>query len=82
MGIANALCFANIGAAYGCSKWCSILTTGISKPEVIIKSVIPIIMAGIFVIYGLIVTVILNQNILYIVDGGICLMVYVVDYFL
>ena len=36
---------------------------GISKPEIIIKSVIPVIMAGILGIYGLIVAVILKQNI-------------------
>ena len=63
MGIASALCFANIGAAYGTAvSGVGILTNGISKPEVIIKSVIPVIMAGILGIYGLIVAVILNQN--------------------
>ena len=64
MGIASALCFANIGAAYGTARsGVGILTMGISKPEAIIKSVIPVIMAGILGIYGLIVAVILNQNI-------------------
>ena len=63
MGIASALCFANIGAAYGTAvSGVGILNMGISKPEVIIKSVIPVIMAGILGIYGLIVAVILNQN--------------------
>ena len=48
IGIACALCFANIGAAYGTAKsGVGILTMGISKPEIIIKSVIPVIMAGI-----------------------------------
>ena len=64
MGIASALCFANIGAAYGTAKsGVGILTMGISKPEIIIKSVIPVIMAGILGIYGLIVGIILKQNI-------------------
>ena len=64
MGIASALCFANIGAAYGTAKsGVGILNMGISKPELVIKSVIPVIMAGILGIYGLIVAVILNQNI-------------------
>ena len=64
MGSASALCFANIGAAYGTAKsGVGILTMGISKPEIIIKSVIPVIMAGILGIYGLIVAVILKQNI-------------------
>ena len=63
MGIASALCFANIGAAYGTAvSGVGILNMGISKPEVIIKSVIPVIMAGILGIYGLIVAVILIQN--------------------
>ena len=63
MGIASALCFANIGAAYGTAvSSVGILNMGIRKPEIIIKSVIPVIMAGILGIYGLIVVVILNQN--------------------
>ena len=64
MGIASALCFANVGAAYGTAKsGVGILANGISKPEIIIKSVIPVIMAGILGIYGLIVAIILKQNI-------------------
>ena len=64
MGIASALCFANVGAAYGTAKsGVGILANGISKPEIIIKSVIPVIMAGILGIYGLIVGIILKQNI-------------------
>ena len=64
MGIASALCFANIGAAYGTAKsGVGILTMGISRPDVIIKSVIPVIMAGILGIYGLIVSIILLQKV-------------------
>ena len=64
LGISCALCFANIGAAYGTAKsGLGILSMGIRRPEVIIKSVIPVIMAGILGIYGLIVAVILNQNV-------------------
>ena len=64
MGIASALCFANVGAAYGTA--CSgkgILAMGIGRPDMVIKAVIPVIMAGILGIYGLIVAVILKQNI-------------------
>ena len=39
------------------------MAIGISKPEIIIKSVIPVIITGILGIYGLIVAVILKQNI-------------------
>jgi len=64
MGVASALCFANIGAAYGTAvSGVGILNMGIKRPEIIIKSVIPVIMAGILGIYGLIVAVILNTNI-------------------
>ena len=47
----------------GAKSGVGILIMGISKPEIIIKSVIPVIMAGILGIYGLIVAVILKQNI-------------------
>ena len=63
-GIASALVFANLGAAYGTYKsGVGICHLGILRPEKIIKSVIPVIMAGILGIYGLIVSVILNQKI-------------------
>ena len=64
MGIASALVFANLGAAFGTAKsGVGICSMGVLKPEKIIKSVIPVIMAGILGIYGLIVAVILNQKI-------------------
>ena len=64
MGITAALCFANIGAAYGtCISGSGICSMGITYPEKIIKSVIPVIMAGILGIYGLIVAVILKSNV-------------------
>ena len=63
-GIASALVFANLGAAYGTYKsGVGICHLGILRPDKIIKSVIPVIMAGILGIYGLIVAVILNQKI-------------------
>ena len=64
LGIASALVFANLGAAYGTAKsGVGICSMGVLKPDKIIKSVIPVIMAGILGIYGLIVAVILNQRI-------------------
>ena len=63
-GIASALVIANLGAAYGTFKsGVGICHLGILRPDRIIKSVIPVIMAGILGIYGLIVSVILNQKI-------------------
>jgi len=63
MGITFALVFANLGAAYGTAKsGVGICAMGIMKPSSIIKGVIPVIMAGILGIYGLIVAVILGQK--------------------
>ena len=63
MGIACALVFANLGAAYGTAKsGVGICAMGVMKPTSIIKGVIPVIMAGILGIYGLIVSVILAQK--------------------
>mmetsp|Transcript_23388 Transcript_23388/g.23009 ORF Transcript_23388/g.23009 Transcript_23388/m.23009 type:complete len:176 (-) Transcript_23388:65-592(-) len=64
MGIAVALVFSNLGAAYGTAKsGVGISSMGVLKPELIFKSIVPIIMAGILGIYGLIVAVILQGNI-------------------
>lgn len=63
MGVATALVFANLGAAYGTAKsGVGISSMGVLKPELIIKSIIPVVMAGILGIYGLIVSVILIQK--------------------
>ena len=66
MGVACALVFANLGAAYGTAKsGVGISSMGVLKPELIIKSIIPVVMAGILGIYGLIVSVILQQKGIY-----------------
>jgi len=55
--------FANIGAAYGTAKsGVGISSIGVLKPELIMKSIIPVVMAGILGIYGMIVAVILCQK--------------------
>ena len=64
MGIAAALVFCNLGASYGTAKsGVGISSMGVLKPALIIKSVVPIIMAGILGVYGLIVSVILQGKI-------------------
>ena len=64
IGIACALVFANLGAAYGTAKsGVGIASMGVLKPELIFKSIVPSIMAGILGIYGLIVSVILVSKI-------------------
>lgn len=52
-----------MGASYGTAKsGVGISSMGVLKPELIFKSIVPIIMAGILGIYGLIVSVILQQK--------------------
>ena len=64
MGIASAIVFANLGSAYGTAKTgVGICSMGVLRPELVIKSIIPVIMAGILGIYGLIVGVILSMKI-------------------
>lgn len=63
IGVASALVFANLGAAYGSAKaGVGICSMGVLKPELIMKSVVPVVMAGILGIYGMIVAVIIIQK--------------------
>jgi ATP synthase proteolipid subunit len=63
IGVASALIFANLGAAYGSAKaGVGICSMGVLKPELIMKSVVPVVMAGILGIYGMIVAVIIVQR--------------------
>ena len=53
----------DLGAAYGTAKsGVGICSMGVLKPELIMKSIIPVVMAGILGIYGMIVAVILVQK--------------------
>ena len=64
MGISMAMIFANLGAAIGTAKsGVGISSMGILKPEKIVKGIIPVVMAGILGIYGLVVAVLLIQKI-------------------
>ena len=66
MGITAALSFCNLGAAIGTGKaGVGICQVGMYRTDMIFKSLIPIIMAGILGIYGLIVAVILQAKIQY-----------------
>ena len=63
MGIVSALVFGNLGAAYGTAKsGVGICCVAVMKPELIFKSIIPVVMAGILGIYGLIISVIIAGN--------------------
>ena len=53
----------DLGAAYGTAKsGVGITSMGVLKPDLIMKSIIPVVMAGILGIYGMIVAVILVQK--------------------
>ena len=52
---------ADLGAAYGTAKsGVGVSSMGVMKPDLIMKSIIPVVMAGVLGIYGLIVAVILQ----------------------
>merc|ERR1711934_870300 len=64
MGCAAALVFACLGAAYGTAKsGVGVANMGVLHHEMVMKSIIPIIMAGVLGIYGLIVAVLLGSGI-------------------
>jgi len=52
-----------LGAAYGTAKsGTGIAAMSVMRPELIMKSIIPVIMAGIVAIYGLVVAVLIAQG--------------------
>ncbi|CAJ1029881.1 putative ATP synthase subunit C [Leishmania utingensis] len=64
MGAACALVFANLGSAYGAAKsGVGVAYLGLTAPEKIMRGIVPVVMAGILGIYGLIIAVIINNNI-------------------
>jgi len=64
MGCAVALVFANLGSAYGTAKaGVGIMSMGVMNPEMVMKNIIPVVMAGILGIYGLIVAVLVQSKI-------------------
>lgn len=53
-----------IGAAYGTAKsGTGVAAMSVMRPELIMKSVIPVVMAGIIAIYGLVVAVVVINGI-------------------
>ncbi|CAE6537821.1 unnamed protein product [Rhizoctonia solani] len=60
-GVASAMIFSTIGAAYGTSKsGIGITGLGTFRPELIMKSLIPVVMSGIIAVYGLVVAVLIS----------------------
>lgn len=64
MGAASAMVFSALGAAYGTAKsGTGIAAMSVMRPELIMKSVIPVVMAGIIAIYGLVVAALIANGI-------------------
>ncbi|KAJ3397391.1 H(+)-transporting V0 sector ATPase subunit c [Lobulomyces angularis] len=63
MGCTAAVVFTGFGAAYGTAKsGVGIASMGVMRPELIMKSVVPVVMAGIIGIYGLVVAALLSGS--------------------
>jgi V-type H+-transporting ATPase proteolipid subunit len=63
-GAALAVIFSSIGAAYGtCKSGVGIAGMGVNNPGQVMKALIPVVMAGVIGIYGLIVCVIISTSI-------------------
>jgi len=64
MGAMSALVFSNLGAAYGTGKAGQALSaTGVTRPDLTFKNIIPIVMAGVLGIFGLIIAVVIGTGI-------------------
>jgi len=63
MGATSAMVFSALGAAYGTAKsGTGIAAMSVMRPELIMKSIIPVVMAGIIAIYGLVVAVLIANG--------------------
>nr|CAB3224599.1 V-type proton ATPase 16 kDa proteolipid subunit [Phallusia mammillata] len=63
MGAASAMIFSALGAAYGTAKsGTGIAAMSVMRPELIMKSVVPVVMAGIIAIYGVVIAVLISQK--------------------
>ncbi|KAK2754435.1 v-type proton ATPase 16 kDa proteolipid subunit 2 [Arachnomyces sp. PD_36] len=59
-GIASAMIFGSVGAAYGTAKaGIGIAGVGTFRPDLIMKSLIPVVMAGIIAVYSLVIAVLI-----------------------
>ncbi|PPJ61393.1 hypothetical protein CBER1_11340 [Cercospora berteroae] len=62
-GIAFAMIFGCMGAAYGTAKsGIGIANVGVFRPDLIMKSLIPVVMSGIIAVYALVVAVLIAGN--------------------
>ncbi|GAA95002.1 hypothetical protein E5Q_01657 [Mixia osmundae IAM 14324] len=64
MGCTAAIVFTCIGASYGTSKsGVGISAMGVLRPDLMMKCIVPVVMAGIIAIYGLVVSVLISGQI-------------------
>lgn len=55
--------FTGFGAAYGTAKsGVGIASMGVLRPELVMKSIVPVVMAGVLGIYGLIIAVVVSTG--------------------
>jgi len=65
LGAASALVLSNLGAAYGTGRaGIALSDTGVARPDLTFKNIIPVVMAGVLGIYGLIIAVVIGTNVL------------------
>ncbi|PGH00372.1 V-type proton ATPase proteolipid subunit [Helicocarpus griseus UAMH5409] len=63
LGCTSAIVFTCFGAAYGTAKaGVGVCATSVLRPDLIVKNIVPIVMAGIIGIYGLVVSVLIAND--------------------
>ena len=63
-GAGSAMMLSALGAAFGTAKsGAGIAGMGTFRPDLIMKSLIPVVMAGIIAVYGLVVSVLIASNV-------------------
>uniref|UniRef100_A0AC34GW15 V-type proton ATPase proteolipid subunit n=1 Tax=Panagrolaimus sp. ES5 TaxID=591445 RepID=A0AC34GW15_9BILA len=61
LGVTAAMIFTAAGSAYGTAKsGTGIASMSVARPDLVMKAIIPVVMAGIVAIYGLVVAVIIS----------------------
>ena len=63
LGMAIGVGFATLGSAYGTAKaGKGVVASGVMKPAQAMKNTLPVIMAGVLGIYGLIIAIVINTS--------------------
>lgn len=64
LGVTAAMIFTAAGSAYGTAKsGTGIASMAVARPDLVMKAIIPVVMAGIVAIYGLVVSVIMSGKV-------------------